>query len=302
MNISYLREFIELGLSLNFSKTASALHISQSSLSKHVAALEQECDAPLLKRTTSRVQLTLPGQILFENAVKIINDYDNTLEQIHAAKNAHPINVGGIYKNAYCLSLVNQALSHINAESTVVSIQYQDYRHKSYVELLDSGRIDLAFTILDDSDDVEEGLQSAFLGKDPMVCLVKKQHPFAKQDKIHIQDLSDQTILQPVGSHSSEHGRSTVKNIFARYGIRPTERPTFVNSITELSTVENKDCVLIMEQSMLSTQPFTDDYQVLTFYEDDVTFSFYAVWRHQDDLPILDAFVDELVKAAKEED
>ena len=42
MRIGYLEEFIAVATSLSFNQTARALHISQSPLSKHIAALEED--------------------------------------------------------------------------------------------------------------------------------------------------------------------------------------------------------------------------------------------------------------------
>lgn len=301
MNITYLREFIEVGLNLNLSKAAKNLHVSQPSLSKHIAALEQECKAPLLKRSTSHVQLTPAGQTLFEEAFKLIRLHDETLAKIAALKDVTVLNVGGLCRNAVAISLINRALARLNAEQATVSVAYQDYRHRPYGELLLSGKIDVAFAILGEHAALEEGLVSTPLFRDPMICLAKEGHPFAARGTIHVEELASQVILQPVGSYSSEHGRTTVKEIFARHGISPVEQPVFVHSISELSTVANEDAVLIMERSMLGTQAFTDDYRVVGFYEDDAAFAFHAVWRENTGSPVLAPFVRELARLAQED-
>lgn len=303
MNIDYLREFIEVGLSLNLSKAAKTLHVSQPSLSKHIAALEQECGTTLLKRSTSRVQLTLAGQTLIEEALKLIRLHDGALKKIASLKDVVTLNVGGLCKNALIIALINRTLAELNEPAPTVSVAYQDYRHQSYVDLLQAGKIDLAFTFLGADEKLPARLGSALLFRDPMICLVKEGHPYAGRERLHIAELENQVILQPVGSYSTDHGKATVRDIFSRYGIAPEQRPVFVHSISELSCVANVDDVLIMERSMLTTQPFTTDYRVLEFYEDDVAFSFYAVWDEKgtDAKPEAHRFAKEMARLAQEE-
>jgi DNA-binding transcriptional LysR family regulator len=300
MNIMYLREFAEVVLSMNMGKAAKALHVSQPSLSKHIAALERECKTTLLKRSTSRMQLTLAGQILYEESQKLIRIHDEMLAKIQGIKNVSTLRIGGLYNSATMVSLINRASAALNDEEIALLVFYQDYRRKSYVEMLQSDNIDLAFTILSKDDILDDTLERVFLFKDSMICLAKEDHPLARQNMIHIQDLANQTILQPTGSYSTEHGRSTVRNIFQKYGICPIEKPVFVHSISELSTIANNHCLLIMEQSMLSSQPFTNDYHELSFFEEDASFSFYAVFRKNSEDANLKRFAEELVRCAQE--
>jgi hypothetical protein len=133
-----------------------------------------------------------------------------------------------------------------------------------------------------------------------MVCLAKEGHLLTQQNVIRIQDLASQTILQPVGSYSTEHGRSTVRSIFQKYGIHPVERPIFVHDISELFTAANDQCIFIMEKAMASSQPFTNDYRVLSFCEEDVGFEFHAVFRKNSEDPNPKCFAKKLIQCAQE--
>ena len=62
MEIGTIQEFVVLAECLNFSEAASRLFISQSSLSKHIKALEQELGTPLFDRTTRSIRLSRAGE------------------------------------------------------------------------------------------------------------------------------------------------------------------------------------------------------------------------------------------------
>ena len=306
MNIEYLREFMEVGMQLNLSHAAKTLHVSQSALSKHIAAMEDEVGSTLLVRTTHKIELTRAGKLLFEDASIIIRLYDEMLSRIKTASTMTDISVTGLYKNASVIELVNDAISEMNADSPQVSIAYRAESGKSSIELLEAGEVDVAFTILSDGDEVPSGVERTFLFDDPMICLVKGGHPLAGRGHVSVRDLGNCTILQPVGCHTTEHGRSTTRRIFGEYGIKPMQRPVFVRSMSEFANVENEDCVLIMERSMYHTQAFSEDYEVLEVDEaadgggtvdgTPAVFSFFALSRTDTVKPHVADFVAALAE------
>ena len=58
MEIEYIRQFALLARDCHFQSAADELFISQSTLSKHIAALEKELGQKLFHRTTRQVELT----------------------------------------------------------------------------------------------------------------------------------------------------------------------------------------------------------------------------------------------------
>ena len=72
MEIQYIREFVALTKCGNYMTAAEELYISQSSLSKHIMALEKELGFSLFARTTRKVQLTQHGKLFLPYAQSII--------------------------------------------------------------------------------------------------------------------------------------------------------------------------------------------------------------------------------------
>ena len=63
MEVQYVREFLTLVKYGNYLAAADELFISQSTLSKHIFALEKELGLSLLNRTTRKVQLNQYGPL-----------------------------------------------------------------------------------------------------------------------------------------------------------------------------------------------------------------------------------------------
>ncbi|MCI8367070.1 MAG: LysR family transcriptional regulator [Eggerthellaceae bacterium] len=298
MNIEYLREFTTAAMTLNLSQAAKELHLSQPSLSKHIASLEKECGSQLFKRSASRVQLTPAGMLLFEEASKLLRFHDETLAKIRQISSIETIRIGGLYRSNRVIALANSALAALTASGTAASLNYQDHRSQPYDQLLQEDRIDVAISILGPGEVAPAGLEAKFLFDDPMVCLAKKAHPFYERESLKVSDLSGQSILQPVGSYSTDHGRSTVKTLLEKHNAMPFQLPVFLHSISELSTVPNDTCLLIMERSMAQSQPFGDEYRIIPFEEDDAVFSFYALTRKNEQRPSVKSFLNLLTTEA----
>lgn len=75
MNIKSLTVFIHLCESRNFSKTASAMHLSPSALTRQIQKLEEEVAHPLFVRDNRRVELTPAGHKLIPVAQRILNEW-----------------------------------------------------------------------------------------------------------------------------------------------------------------------------------------------------------------------------------
>lgn len=68
MNTGWLREFVVLADTCSYSEAAGRLFMGQSSLSKHIKALEQELGVELFERTSRRVKLSAEGEQLRDEA------------------------------------------------------------------------------------------------------------------------------------------------------------------------------------------------------------------------------------------
>lgn len=75
MNIKSLQLFIHLCDSKSFAKTAAAMHISPSALSRQIQKLEEETRQQLFMRDNRSVELTIQGKRLVPVALKILGEW-----------------------------------------------------------------------------------------------------------------------------------------------------------------------------------------------------------------------------------
>ena len=81
MNLSQLRNFLELAEKLNFRKTAENIFIAQPALSRQIKLLEDETGALLFKRNKRNVELTAAGIYFRNEADRLIKQLEKIVSK-----------------------------------------------------------------------------------------------------------------------------------------------------------------------------------------------------------------------------
>jgi DNA-binding transcriptional LysR family regulator len=295
MRIEYLREYIELVHCLNFSKAAQLLNTTQSTISKHVLALEEECRADLFVREGAQIALTDEGRALFEGALRIIEEHDRLIEQVRSlGKQRASLSVGGLYHNAEIIALVAASLAEVKRAHPHASISYREFPQESFLDIVKEGKADLVFTMLEDPEGIDPALVAVHLFDDPLVAIVRADHEVAQRGSIEIEDLAEWTVLHPAGSYSIV-GADIAKGICKRHGVTPQHRVVFLQSILDFPTIEIGDDLLVIERSLAHSQVLQEGYTVVPFSSRDAVFPFYAAYRGDNENPLLAPFIEGLV-------
>lgn len=82
MELRLLRYFLTVAKEQSFTKAAEQLHITQPTLSRHMAAFEEELGLLLFVRRGKNVTLTEEGILLKRRALEILDLEERTLEEL----------------------------------------------------------------------------------------------------------------------------------------------------------------------------------------------------------------------------
>lgn len=77
MTLFQLQCFVSVSNTLNFTRSANELYITQPALSKSISSLEQELNLQLLTRSKRSVALTAAGKLFAEECRKIIDSFES---------------------------------------------------------------------------------------------------------------------------------------------------------------------------------------------------------------------------------
>lgn len=89
--------FMTLAKTLNFTKTADQIFMTQQAVSRSIAALEQELGLQLFERSTRSVRLTTEGRKLYAFLGRTLHEYELLLEDMRRNQNPYLLHVG--YQN-----------------------------------------------------------------------------------------------------------------------------------------------------------------------------------------------------------
>ena len=88
MNSEYLYEFMVLAGTMNFSRAAEKLFITQSALSRHIKELETELGEPLFLRDSHSVELTAKGHIFLQEATRLNAEFSKMVNHFNRVETA----------------------------------------------------------------------------------------------------------------------------------------------------------------------------------------------------------------------
>jgi DNA-binding transcriptional LysR family regulator len=83
MNLAHLKTFAAVAEYRHFARAAAACNLSQPAVSHQIAQLEHEVGAKLLNRAARRVSLTVAGEVMLEEARRILASVDRARERMH---------------------------------------------------------------------------------------------------------------------------------------------------------------------------------------------------------------------------
>lgn len=194
MNIEYLRRFIAVAEHLSFTSAAEQLFIGQSTLSRQVAALENDLGVILLIRGPRSVQLTEAGEILYIEGRKLLRSVDLIRKKTIAASNGAfdalkiltvPANFKRFDELCACLKSIYPGfqlyLEHVGYETIVPAIE--------------SDMADLGVSFSFFLPNTDKHISYIPLMKDHFSVLCHPNHPISGRESIYLSELDDDEIL-----------------------------------------------------------------------------------------------------------
>lgn len=182
MEIRQLRSFLAVADTLNFSRAAQSLFLSQSALSRQIMDLEKEVGLNLFERNTRRVELTEAGRLLLTQARELLDRWDHLSAEIRDGTRAQPaatLSLGfdnrAVSDPAQRIALAEQLnLLRRKHPGLRIQIRRQDYRRLT--EDLCDRLLDYA-VVLDRPLEHRSPVEELSLAEDEMVLVFRSDSP-----------------------------------------------------------------------------------------------------------------------------
>ncbi|MCQ2492097.1 MAG: LysR family transcriptional regulator [Lachnospiraceae bacterium] len=185
MNLEHLRYFLVLSRCEHYRQAAEELCISQPGLSHAISALEEELGVPLFRKKGRNIVLNQYGQILRQDAEKIIAMVDKTTESFsNITSGGGIIHIAGVTRMAGLL--LPQLVRHFKDQSdTDGDFHFYTDMTPQVVQGVRDGRYNIGFCF---KQDWKDDLEVVPFQKQEMVVIVKPDHPLAGRESVTLHE------------------------------------------------------------------------------------------------------------------
>ena len=267
VKLNYLREYVLLAETLNFSKTAEMSYITQPALSRHISIIEEEMGAKLFERTTRSVKLTSAGEAVYEAFKYILTIYQQTQKKAHKldliGKDRLVINSPYYWTGDFTEPLIHR-FQKIFPECEV---EIRSCQPIDGLEGLRKGECDIFISF--EMPDTAPPIQRIFFEKEEVRLFMGKDHPLAEKDTVSFSDMHDEKYIYIKGF---ELWRDRLLYELADAGVFPSE-VIRCNQVDELGIViqrENGLALMVygarhMNRPYIVNRPLKEEYYVDMF-------------------------------------
>lgn len=245
MDLRLLRYFVTIAEQRTFTAAASLLHISQPSLSAALKNLEKTLGLVLIDRSTRDLKLTKEGEILYEEARKLVTHYEHVADEMKRIKLHGPpeLSIGIIESSKYW---VPKIIKQFKTEFEDVHISLLEVLSlKDVIKALNNFDIHLAITnqYINSKD-----IQTIPIYEERLVALLPPTHSLKRKSHIEIYDLKDESFII---SKEGFRTRDDVLNAFRKEGIKPNIQFEIERLETAVSLVENDLGITVVPENYI---------------------------------------------------
>lgn len=205
MEFRQLKYFLAAAAHLNFTKAADACCIVQSAMSQQITALEKELDVLLFERTNRGLRLTPAGEIMVNEARRLLEQMDVTRDIIAQAKDCYVSQLRiGCYGNLLRNELPRALNEFRRAYPDTRVILSAGLRQKLYSDLHE-GSLDCVISVRHrDIEERSEWLQVQEICDEPVYAMLPKGHRLSGEDKVCMKQLSEDPMILFSGDNNKQ--------------------------------------------------------------------------------------------------
>ncbi|WP_279045907.1 LysR family transcriptional regulator [Cedecea davisae] len=190
MELRYLRYFVAVAQTRNFTRAAELLGISQPPLSQQIQRLEREVGTPLLHRLTRGVELTEAGEALYQDACQILAHSDAALEKARGIARGinGKLSLGIASSNAFNTKIFS-LLRQFQQQYPAIELRQRETNMAELMQELDEGLLDVAFVRLPCESSKRFSLR--LVDEEPTMIALHRDHPLSGENELALAALAD---------------------------------------------------------------------------------------------------------------
>ncbi|MGI6217053.1 MAG: LysR family transcriptional regulator [Coriobacteriales bacterium] len=250
MYCDYLVELVTVARAGSLSIAAAELSLSQSTLSRHMRALEHDLGLKLLNRRNDGVELTEYGRYVYNRAGDIIDAAEDI--RFYAQKHQDPntIVIGGMTIYPKQLQQIIDTCASLPEKTRVKVLRAGSFEDSGIVDLLDNHKADVYLTLDTDErlDFLSDDYEVVKFFSTPVVIIMERTHPLANRSNISITDLDGQTFLHAQTQfHGEKINWEDTKFLLRKAGIEYRSKTCTLENTSDMLVPQKDEIFLLPE-------------------------------------------------------
>lgn len=195
MDLKQIEIFLKVAETKNFTKAAEELFVTQQSVSKRVAELEQELGVVLFERSTKKVELTDVGELAFYKLQRSVMMLEKSIAELKEyADGRKPLLRVGIYSGIRrqvqetVIKRICEIIPRSKVDITIVP-------HVGSMQNIDNGKVDLFFTYIDEMEKWSD-YGHVYIKNVKTKIIVAKNHIWANAKRVEKRDLKKEIFVR----------------------------------------------------------------------------------------------------------
>ncbi|MGI6151604.1 MAG: LysR substrate-binding domain-containing protein [Christensenellales bacterium] len=233
MNLDQIECAVSAAETLNFSNTAEKLFITQSTVSRRIAALEDELGFKLFDRCATKLILTEAGK----ECIQYMRDLVNCAHKIQDFARLYRDGQAGVlniacYFGQEAQKFIGKACANIKKECPMIKISTKWAMPGQIANYLQNGTIDIAFSVSCEIDKIED-VEIMTLIPMRWVIICPPKHPLAERKTVSFADLRNETFIHWERS-ISPYTYDTLIHCTSKHGYTPKFTKDVVFTVEEV--------------------------------------------------------------------
>jgi len=241
--------FFAVAKHLNFTEAAKSLYVSQPSLSKQIAILEEEIDVQLFFRTKRDVRLTAAGMVLLKEMGGVIERIETAIE-----KSKKPDLGENSTVTIGCLDAMDMRtflptiIKKFKEKYPNVNLILERHSFKVLREKLINKTLDVIFTLSFELDD-SLGILSDVVHKGNGYIVIDKSNPLANRNDLTLSDIKDENFVI-ISRDESPKGFDSIISLCRKNGFTPKIVKQLPNIESLLLCVESGIGIALLDSNI----------------------------------------------------
>ena len=185
--------FVALAEEAQFAKAAERMHISQSALSRSMAAMETSLGVRLFERTSRRVALSEAGRTYLPFAERILFAFETARIAAQRAQSGFSGTVTIGYMDLAIVSFLPDLVARFRKAQPEIEVQLRYGWSERQKEDISTARIDVGFIV--GSYPARDSV-SMVVAEQRLVAILPARHPLAARGEIAIRELANEPFIQ----------------------------------------------------------------------------------------------------------